>query len=80
MVMNSIDIPEVEKSRFSDLGVLRSAAGYYIGTTFCDASGDELPGSRDSTYFGTKESALKFLTDIEAMDEREAAMLLRKYP
>lgn len=47
---------------YSDLQVLRSAAGWYIGTTYThdensDTPGLVEPGSRDSEYFPTMESA-----------------------
>jgi len=61
------------KGRFSDLKALRSAVRYYTGTTFCDASADELPGSRDSRYFGTKEPAQKFLADLAVIADKEEA-------
>lgn len=43
---------------FSELQVLKSEGGYYIGRTCWDESlGFEEPGSRDSEYFTTKELA-----------------------
>ena len=43
-------------SNISDLQVLKSAAGYYIGRTQ-----EGMPYSRESTYFSTKEEANKLL-------------------
>ena len=37
---------------YSELKVLKSAAGYYLGTTY-----QGMPGSRESGYFKTKEEA-----------------------
>lgn len=42
----------------SDLRVLRSNAGYYIGRTI-----DDLPYSRESDYFRSKNSALIALSE-----------------
>ena len=51
------------KAYYSDLKVMRSAAGYYIGTSAWDVEGGyEEPNSRESDYFGTHaeaENALK---------------------
>jgi hypothetical protein len=57
--------PQIEKSvfvtdkhRYSDLMILKSNAGYYIGTLFADYDdGCIVPGSRDSEYFETSELA-----------------------
>ncbi len=46
-----------DKGRYSDLQVLQSAAGYYIGTVYENPEGFTEPGSRDSDYFKTKEQA-----------------------
>ena len=46
---------------YSDLRVMKSAAGYYIGTSFTHTQGEfkglEEPGSRESEYFATAEEA-----------------------
>jgi hypothetical protein len=41
---------------YSDLQVLRSAAGWYVGTIYNNC-GHPDPGSRDTGYFATKEEA-----------------------
>lgn len=48
---------------YSDKQVLRSAAGYFIGTTCWDEDygGFEDMGSRESGYYETKEAAEKAL-------------------
>jgi len=51
-----------DKGNYSELQVLKSAAGYYIGTLYTNPSYSEFPGliepgSRDSEYFATKEEA-----------------------
>lgn len=43
--------------RYSDLCVLESAEGFYIGTTFTEPDGTIEPGSRDTTYFRSLEHA-----------------------
>lgn len=50
-------IPEDEKECYSDLQVLRSAAGFFIGTIYTDKQGLSEMGSRDSEYFETREQA-----------------------
>jgi hypothetical protein len=57
-------INQPEKDRYSDLIVLRSNAGYYLGTLFNGTEFTE-PGSRDTSYLETKsqaELALSVLT------------------
>lgn len=53
---------------YSDLQVLRSAAGFYIGTTYMDPeNGWQEPGSRDSDYFVHKEQAMQALHKLEQL-------------
>ncbi len=57
-----------DKDNYSDLQVLRSAAGWYVGTLFHgteDGQPFTEPGSRDSGYFGTKGEAEAHLRAIE---------------
>lgn len=56
-------------SRYSPLQVLRSAAGYYIGTVYHNEDGFDEPGSRDSEYFATAEEAQHAL-DTDSYNER----------
>ena len=61
---------------YSDLRVLQSAAGFYIGTLFQEFDRDgnvvmEEPGSRDSGYFATKEEAERELVQMEGGDLSE---------
>jgi len=47
---------------YSELQVMRSAAGYYVGTDYSEfATGRTCPGSRDSEYFKTREEAQEVL-------------------
>lgn len=65
-----------EKDEYSDLRVLHSNAGYYIGTLYMET----MPGSRDSEYFKTEAEAKVFLATVESLTFEEAAKLLRKEP
>lgn len=53
-----------DKDAYSEMQVLRSAAGYYIGTTYTGPDGFAQPGSRDSGYFATEEAAEKYLAMV----------------
>lgn len=46
---------------YSDLQVMRSAAGYYVGTVFHNPEGYDEPGSRDSGYYKTHQEAERAL-------------------
>lgn len=59
-------VKSATKNGYSDLRVLKSAAGYYIGTQYEEYDGDgklvwQEPGSRDSGYFRSEEDAAKEL-------------------
>ena len=62
-MMKSIQIERVyqdqpeELARFTELQVMKSAAGYYIGTAYNNEEGYQEPGSRDTDYYRTKEDA-----------------------
>ena len=47
-----------EKEGYTDLQVLRSPAGYYVGTMYVAEDGFTEPGSRDSGYFKTRKEEL----------------------
>ena len=51
--MKSQLVPIEDRKDYSELQVLKSAAGYYIGSLYQDGS----PGTRDSEYFPTEEAA-----------------------
>lgn len=49
LVMNAEYIPQEDKKNYSDLKVLKSVVGYYIGTMYTNTEGGfQEPGSRDS--------------------------------
>jgi len=56
--------PEGEPN-YSELQVMKSPAGWYVGTVYHGEFGDE-PGSRDSEYYVTKEAAERCLERFEA--------------
>jgi hypothetical protein len=57
---------------YSELQVLRSAAGFYIGTTYTDTeNGWAEPGSRDSDYFVHKEQAMMALAKLEEFTQED---------
>ena len=70
-------IPENEKEGYTDLQVLQSGAGWYIGTLYNNPLGFVEHGSRDSGYFATKEEAAAALKFIE---DENATYMLRRNP
>jgi hypothetical protein len=58
------------KSGYSELQVLRSPAGWYVGTLYWNTDEPthhyEQPGSRDSCYFRTEDEAKEYLRLLEA--------------
>lgn len=69
-----------DKGNYTDLQVLRSGAGYYIGTLYNNPDGFQEPGSRDSDYFETEEQAKGYLDTLEQTDDDIAAIVLRNHP
>jgi hypothetical protein len=55
-----------DKGSYTELQVLKSAAGYYVGTLYNDPEGWQEPGSRDSDYFATREAAQAWLDSLKA--------------
>ena len=56
------------KEYYSDLQVMESNAGYYIGTEYYnpkEVHSIPLPGSRDTIYFSTREVAKNELVKLE---------------
>lgn len=76
MVANLPEIPN--KDRYTELRVLKSAAGWYIGTLYIDPEYGAEPGSRDSGYFATKEEAGAFLRTVESVPNPQE--YTRRYP
>lgn len=74
-----------DKGSYSDLMVLRSGAGFYVGTLWQerDAKGKivyQEPGSRDSDYFPSHEAAASFLATLTVCGEDVAETMLRQHP
>lgn len=70
MIQHAAYLDKAEKSGYSELKVMRSAAGWYVGTTFRNTEipgmvFDE-PGSRDTGYFATEAEAAEYLRRLEA--------------
>ena len=57
-----------DQENYTKLMVLKSPAGYYIGTIYEDPAGFQEPGSRDSDYFDTRAQAETFLYMLESGD------------
>jgi hypothetical protein len=53
-----------DKGNYSEMQVLRSAAGFYVGTIYNHPDGFQEPGSRDSGYFPTFDKAQEYLDEI----------------
>lgn len=62
----------MDSPAFSPLKVMKSGAGYYVGTSYTDSTYGEEPGSRDSGYFGTPEEAQVWLDDLAERIEKAA--------
>lgn len=54
-----------DKARYSDMLILESPAGYYIGTLYSNSEGFKEPGSRDSAYFDERGDAEKLLQTVK---------------
>jgi hypothetical protein len=69
-----------DRERYSPLQVLRSGAGWYIGTMYHNSEGYDEPGSRDSGYFATREEAQEQLETLSKLGDGVAASMLRDHP
>jgi hypothetical protein len=67
----SIHIPQSEQYAYSDLCVMKSAAGWYVGTIHSDPKGFQEPGSRDTDYFATEKDAKFVLELLERLNTSE---------
>ena len=67
-----------DKENYSELKVMHSNAGYYVGTTY-NGEGFEEPGSRDSDYFKNEKDAKLFLEELER-DNLLCIKSLRTHP
>lgn len=56
----------LERECYTDLQVLRSGAGHYVGTMYRSPDGFQEPGTRDTVYYGTQEEAKLALEQLEA--------------
>jgi hypothetical protein len=79
MITHARWLSDAEKERYSDLQVLSTPAGYYVGTTYTEDGFTE-PGGRDSEYYRTFEEANAFLALLETLSPAEAIKLVRMTP
>jgi hypothetical protein len=63
-------VPVNEQPYYTDLQVMRSAAGFYVGTVYVGEDGFQEPGSRDTCYVPHKEQAEKMLAILEDANTR----------
>jgi len=78
MITNAYFVEEKEKEKYSDLQVLCSAAGWYIGTIHTDNElGVKEPGSRDTEYF---KSRLEADVHLDLLEMGESDLILRMIP
>jgi len=59
-----------DKHLYSELQVLRSAAGYYIGTVYHNPEGFAEPGSRDSVSYYSSEETAQYELDHNTFKQR----------
>ncbi len=69
-----------ERRKYSELKVCKSAAGYFIGTTYTNDEGYKEPGSRDSIYFSTDWEAKATLIWLETGKIDYTSPLMRINP
>jgi hypothetical protein len=69
MIQAASYIPDADKKLYSDLKVMHSAAGFYIGTVYDCPDLGPCPGSRDSGYYSDRASCEKDLADALANPE-----------
>lgn len=65
-----------DPENYSDLRVLQSGAGFYVGTVYSQDGFTE-PGSRDSDYFPTADAAATFLDAVARSGDTSR---LRQHP
>ncbi len=69
-----ITLHRIPAQSYGPLQVLKSAAGFYVGTLFNEGTEEHpflIPGSRDSDYFPTFNRAKSYLDYVTADDEPE---------
>ena len=74
-------MPAETRANYSELQVLRSNAGWYVGTLYTDPeTGLTEPGSRDSGYYPNQAEAQKALSLLVTLGGDTAAKLTRQRP
>ena len=56
-IMTGANEGEFGKRGYSELKIMKSSAGYYLGTEYA------IPGSRETCYFGSESEATSALED-----------------
>ncbi|MCK9293178.1 hypothetical protein M0P25_03825 [archaeon] len=77
IMLTNIQVEDPEN--YSDMKVMKSNAGYYVGTWYNNPKGFKDHGTRDSQYFKNYEEAEEFLKYVENNPD-EAFNLLRQFP
>ncbi len=77
MIQAASYITSEDKKNYSDMGIMKSAAGYYIGTIYNNPDGFQEPGSRDSHYFATYQEAAN---ELELLKKGKSELVLRTQP
>jgi hypothetical protein len=80
MIETAYFIPADEKPLYTDMQVLQSGGGWYVGTYFNNPDGFIEPGSRDSDYFPDKATAEAFFEQLKAMEPKERHKYVRLNP
>lgn len=78
MVTHAPYLKDEDRGNYSNLQVLSSAAGYYVGTIYTHPEGWSEPGSRDTDYFNTRDEAETALRAL--MEDSPDAPPLRVTP
>ena len=66
-IENIMSLSEDEKSKYSDLCVRSTPAGFFVGTWYKSSEGWQEPGSRDTDYM-SEEHAKLALSILEQLD------------
>jgi hypothetical protein len=85
LVPETFEVDTAVRNGYSDLKVMQSAAGYYLGTSYeeYDAQGEivwQEPGSRDGGYFASKAEAESSLRLLTALGQETSGMVMRQHP
>lgn len=78
IIENATYLPVHEKDQYSDLQVMKSGNGWYIGTTYyCRRDDYYEPGTRDTEYFGSEAQAI---VELDLLERGKSNVVLRTHP